>query len=75
MRELFSFRLPPARLSHPKAKGLRHLAFVVNDINSVVAELAEKGIAAEPARTDEFTGKKFTFIADPERLSFEGYQH
>lgn len=72
--ELFSFPSPPARPSRPEAAGLRHLAFEVDDVMEVVRALAEKGIKAEPVRTDEFTGKQFTFIADPDDLPVEFYQ-
>jgi glyoxylase I family protein len=72
--ELFSFPLPPPRPSRPEAAGLRHLAFAVKDINKTVEELKRKGVAAEPIRTDEFTGKQFTFIADPDGLPIEFYE-
>lgn len=72
--ELFSFPDPPPRPSRPEATGLRHLAFEVQDIEATVAALAQKGVTAEPVRTDEFTGKAFTFIADPDGLPLEFYQ-
>lgn len=72
--ELFSFPDPPDRSSRPEAAGLRHLAFDVDDLDKVIAELAEKQITAEPIRTDEFTGKRFTFIADPDQLPIEFYE-
>ena len=72
--ELFSFPSPPPRPSRPEAAGLRHLAFAVEDLSVIVKELEEKGIVAEPVRTDEFTGKAFTFIADPDGLPIEFYQ-
>jgi glyoxylase I family protein len=72
--ELFSFPSPPPRPSHPEAAGLRHLAFAVDDIKSVVEELGQKGIVVEPIRIDEFTGRQFTFIADPDDLPVEFYQ-
>jgi glyoxylase I family protein len=71
--ELFSFPETPPRPSRPEAAGLRHIAFEVDDIESTVAALAEKGIFAEPVRVDEYTGKKFTFIADPDNLPIEFY--
>lgn len=64
--ELFSFPEPPARASYPEAAGLRHLAFEVDDAEAAVRELAASGTAAEPIRTDPVTGKKFTFLADPD---------
>lgn len=72
--ELFSFPNPPARLSHPEATGLRHLAFEVDDINKAVEELDAKGIDHEQLRTDEYTGKRFIFIQDPDGLPIEFYE-
>ncbi len=72
--ELFSFPNPPARPSRPEALGLRHLAFEVDDIVSVVNDLSLKGIQTEQVRVDEFTGKKFTFFTDPDGLPLELYQ-
>ena len=73
--ELFSFPDPGARPSRPEAAGLRHLAFEVNDLDAVVADLLKKEVEAEPIRIDEFTGKRFTFIADPDQLPIEFYEH
>jgi len=72
--ELFSFPDPPARVSRPEARGLRHLAFVVDDIEESVDELKTKGVVTEPIRIDEYTGKKFTFFSDPDGLPLELYQ-
>jgi glyoxylase I family protein len=72
--ELFSFPETPPRPSRPEAAGLRHIAFEVWDIESVVKTLQEKEIFVEPIRVDEFTGKKFTFIADPDGLPIEFYE-
>lgn len=72
--ELFSFPDPPKRPSYPEACGLRHLAFEVADIDEAVAELTKKGVAVEPVRVDEFTGKRFTFLADPDGLPLELYE-
>ncbi len=72
--ELFSFPDPALRPSRPEATGLRHLAFEVNDVVLVSKQLNEKGIVTEPIRVDEFTGKKFTFFADPDGLPLEIYQ-
>src|ERR1700750_3485199 len=71
--ELFSFPSPPKRPSRPEAQGLRHLAFSVSDIDAVVATLAERGVTCEPIRTDEYTGRRFTFFADPDDLPIELY--
>lgn len=72
--ELFSFPDPPARLSRPEATGLRHLAFEVADLDAVTATLKARGIRSEPVRSDEFTGRRFTFFADPDGLPIELYE-
>jgi glyoxylase I family protein len=72
--ELFSFPKPPARPSRPESSGLRHLAFQVNNLDFTVQELKKKGIESELIRIDEFTGKRFTFIADPDDLPLEFYE-
>ena len=72
--ELFSFPNPPTRPSRPEACGLRHLAFQVKNIEETVRKLAAVNTDSEPIRIDEFTGKKFTFIADPDDLPIEFYE-
>ena len=72
--ELFSFLDPPARSSRPEAAGLRHLAFEVDDIDEAVSHINAIGVMTEPVRTDEFTGKRFTFFADPDGLPIEFYE-
>ena len=72
--ELFSFPSPAPRPSRPEAAGLRHLAFEVDDLDEVVTELQNKEVVVEPIRVDEFTGKRFTFIADPDGLPLEFYE-
>ncbi len=72
--ELFSFPNPPARPSRPEACGMRHLAFQVDDLDQVVQEITAQNLAIEPIRVDEFTGKRFTFMADPDDLPIEFYE-
>jgi glyoxylase I family protein len=72
--ELFSFPNPPARPSRPEACGMRHLAFQVENLDSVVQKIQEKKCLIEPIRVDEFTGKRFTFMADPDDLPIEFYE-
>jgi glyoxylase I family protein len=72
--ELFSFPNSPKRVSRPEANGLRHLAFEVTDIKDVIEKLNKKGIPCEPIRTDEYTGKQFTFFSDPDDLPIELYE-
>lgn len=72
--ELFSFETPAERPSRPEACGLRHLAFAVDDLNDVIAQLNAKGVTTEAVRIDEFTGKRFTFFSDPDGLPLELYE-
>ncbi|WP_313316966.1 VOC family protein [Stenotrophomonas sp.] len=72
--ELFSFPNPPPRPSRPEARGLRHLAFRVAQLDDVVAHLQHEGVTCEPIRVDEFTGRRFTFFADPDDLPLELYE-
>lgn len=69
--ELFSFPEAPPRPSFPEARGLRHLAFSVDDIDSAVSHLVEQGVSVEPIRVDEYTGKRYTFFQDPDGLPLE----
>lgn len=72
--ELFSFPGAPKRPSFPEAQGLRHLAFLVDDVEQVKAYLESNDVEVEPIRIDEFTGKAFTFFQDPDGLPLEIYQ-
>lgn len=72
--ELFSFPEYKERASFPEQKGLRHLAFAVNDIEKSVAELVEKGVAVQGIRTDELTNKRFCFFNDPNGQPLELYE-
>ena len=72
--ELFSFPNPPQRLSQPEATGMRHLAFEVDDLEETIDFLTIKNVISEPIRIDEFTGKRFTFIQDPNALPIEFYE-
>ena len=73
--ELFSFPSPPQRVTNPEAAGLRHLAFAVENIDKELKELDSLGMAYEQIRTDEYTGKRFTFIQDPDGLPIELYEN
>lgn len=53
----------PARVSNPEALGLRHIAFVVEDLSKVDVE-------CEEIRTDWF-GRRFTFTRDPDGQPIE----
>jgi glyoxylase I family protein len=72
--ELFSFPETPQRPSRPEARGLRHLAFEVSDVEATREILLEKGVICEAIRIDEFTGKEFFFIEDPDGLPLEFYE-
>ena len=72
--ELFSFPDPPLRPSRPEATGLRHIAFEVDNVDEAVHHIQSHNIAIEPIRVDEFTGKRFTFFADPDGLPIEFYE-
>ncbi len=72
--ELFSFPNPPKRASEPEALGLRHLAFEVDDLETVINHLKKHSIPSETIRIDEYTGKRFTFIRDPDDLPIEFYE-
>jgi glyoxylase I family protein len=72
--ELFSFPHTPTRSSQPEACGLRHLAFVVIDLDQYVNWLTKHDIAVEPIRVDEYTLKRFTFFQDPDGLPLELYE-
>ena len=69
--ELFIIKNVPARVNYPEALGLRHLAFKVDNVEEVVKELNARGIATEPVRIDDYTGKKMTFFQDPDGLPLE----
>ena len=69
--ELFIIKDAPARVNYPEALGLRHLAFKVDSVEEVVKELNARGIATEPVRIDDYTGKKMTFFQDPDGLPLE----
>lgn len=72
--ELFSFPNPPKRPSRPEAVGMRHLAFATPNLEACITELSKNQIESEPIRVDEHTGKRFTFIADPDDLPIEFYE-
>ena len=72
--ELFSFEDRPARPSYPEARGLRHLAFEVADVAASKAALEAQGVKVEVIRVDEYTGRRFTFFADPDDLPLELYE-
>lgn len=72
--ELFSFPEYRERGSYPEAKGLRHLAFAVDDVEAAARELIAKGVEVQEVRVDELTQKKFVFFTDPNGQPLELYQ-
>ncbi len=69
--EIFVEPNPPKRISRPKACGLCHLSFKIDDIDTTVQKLQELGIECEQIRVDEYTHKKMTFFFDPDGLPLE----
>jgi glyoxylase I family protein len=72
--ELFSFPEFKERASFPEAKGLRHLAFAVEDMEASVNELIDHGVEVQGLRKDELTNKKFCFFYDPNGQPLELYE-
>ncbi len=72
--ELFSFPDAPPRPSYPEARGLRHLAFAVADLDRAIAHLAGQGVDCEPIRVEPQTQARFTFFHDPDGLPLELYE-
>ena len=72
--ELFSFPEYKERNSFPESKGLRHLAFEVDDVNAAVVELRNKNVDVQDVRIDELTGKRFAFFYDPNGQPLEMYE-
>jgi glyoxylase I family protein len=72
--ELFSFPDYRERSSYPEAKGLRHLAFEVDDLEAGVQFLRSKGVEVQDIRIDEITLKRFTFFNDPNGQPLELYE-
>ena len=58
--EIFIDPNHPERVSGPEARGLRHIAFVVDSLEEV---MSLDGVECEEIRTDWF-GRKFTFCRD-----------
>lgn len=63
--EIFVDPNHPERVTGPEAKGLRHIAFSVENLEEMLQVLD-----CEEVRTDWF-GKRFTFCKDPDGLPIE----
>lgn len=72
--ELFSFPDARERASWPEARGLRHLAFAVHDLDAAVAHLQKHQVAVQPIRIDELTKLRFCFFTDPGGQPLEFYE-
>jgi glyoxylase I family protein len=72
--ELFSFPDHRERISYPEAKGLRHLAFAVENVEASASELRAYGVEVQGIRTDEITNKQFCFFYDPNGQPMELYE-
>lgn len=69
--ELFSFLGSPKRVTNPEAQGLRHIAFEAEDFDAIIKNLKKLQVEVEPTRNDSVTGKRLTFIHDPDGLPIE----
>lgn len=63
--EIFVDPSHPDRASEPETKGLRHIAFTVDDLDEII-----NFIDCEPIRKDWF-GRRFTFTKDPDGQPIE----
>ena len=72
--ELFSFPEYKERNSFPESKGLRHLAFAVDDVEKWIDFLRSKNVKVQDVRIDEITDKRFTFFYDPNGQPLELYE-
>lgn len=72
--ELFSFPEYKERNSFPESKGLRHLAFAVDDVEKWIEFLRSKNIEVQDVRIDEIANKRFTFFYDPNGQPLELYE-
>lgn len=62
---------PRPQLPLPEHSGLRHLAFRVKDVETMLIEFDRLNIPHTPLRCDDFDGKKMAFFFDPEGLPLE----
>ena len=69
--EIFAIPGAPERPSYPEARGLRHLAFRVENIEEAVRDLEARGIPCEPIRWDPYSERRMTFFRDPDGLPLE----
>lgn len=46
----------------------------MQDLDAAIAHLTTHGVDTEVVRVDEYTGRRFTFFADPDDLPLELYE-
>lgn len=63
--EIFIDPNHPERITNPETKGLRHIAFTVDNLEETM-----KAVECEKVKTDWF-GRKFTFTKDPDGQPIE----
>lgn len=69
--EIFIDPNHPKRVTNPEAMGLRHIAFVVENLEEVMRDVESLGgVQCEEIRTDWF-GRRFTFTKDPDGQPIE----
>lgn len=78
--ELIAFQSPPsppaARENRPHHMGIRHIAFAVDDIETLVARLKDEGIRFfSEVQTYPATGKKLVYCHGPEGVILEFAQY
>jgi catechol 2,3-dioxygenase-like lactoylglutathione lyase family enzyme len=78
--ELIAYESPPSPPAPPENRphhlGIRHLAFAVDDIEALVADLKDDGIALfSEVRTYPATGKKLVYFYGPEGIILEFAQY
>ncbi|MFC4232089.1 VOC family protein [Parasediminibacterium paludis] len=73
--ELFSFPETKSRASFPEAKGLRHLAFAVDNVAEWIDYLRANKVDVQDIRIDETTGRRFAFFNDPDGQPLELYEN
>lgn len=72
--ELFIKPNYPERVTNPEAKGLRHLAFHVENVELAAEWLRSQGIEVESIREDKVNGGRFAFFKDPDGLPLEVHE-
>ena len=69
--ELFIKADAPQRVTNPEARGLRHLAFHVENVETAAAWLNSVGIETAPVCEDKCNGVRYVFFKDPDGLPLE----